>query len=410
MSQYIAILLGFGLAMVSMAYIPILSRKLKVTYSLPILVMGVLLYYLGVPLEWPEVVWDNKWVKVITEIIVIISLMAAGLKIGFRYGRDHWKNPLRLIHTTMPLYMLGIFLLAHYLIGMDGPTSLLLAAVCAPTDPVMASELQLEEHGTDAERNTGMRYVLTAEAGLNDGMAFPFIYLAILWNNSVGVDMWEWTGHYLIYKILIGSAIGCLFGYVYSWSIKLWGSNSTFSTISGFVAIALAVGSFALAEAASGYGFLSAFFTGLFAQYHNHKQKDNHSKREMVVFTEETEKFLTIIFILLFGGLLANGLLGHTNATGILVAVLIVTVLRPLSGFLGMLRSNYATRKKWAIAFFGIKGIGSFFYLAYALTQSKFGAENELYSITAWVVLISVVLHGLTGLRAISYFERNDPG
>jgi len=408
MNQYIAILLCFGLSMVSMAYIPILSRKLKITYTLPILVVGVLLYQLGVPLQWPEVVWDNKWVKVFTEIIVIISLMGAGLKIGFRYGRDHWKNPLRLIHTTMPLYMVGIFLLAHYLIGMDGPTSLLLAAVCAPTDPVMASELQLEKHGTDAKRNTGMRYVLTAEAGLNDGMAFPFVFMAVLWNDGGGLDLWEWTGYYLLFKILIGAAIGCIFGYLYSWSIKLWGSDRTYSTISGFVAVALAVASFALAEAASGYGFLSAFFTGLFAQYHNHTKKDDHSKKEMVVFIEETEKFLTIIFILLFGGLLANGLLDHSSGMGALVALLIVVVLRPLTGFLGMARSNYGSYEKWAIAFFGIKGIGSFFYLAYALTQSEFRAANELYSITAWVVLVSVVVHGLTGLRAISYFQSNN--
>lgn len=410
MDQYIAILLGFGLASLSMAYIPVLSKRLKVTYALPVLFLGILLYYLNVPIDWPKVSWDNGWVKIVTELIVVISLMGAGLKIGFRYGRKHWKNPLRLIHTTMPLFMLAIFLLSYFMLGMDGATSLLLAAVCAPTDPVMASELQLEEHKVSEGRNTGMRYMLTAEAGLNDGMAFPFVYMAIIWNRDGAVDLWEWSGYYLLYKIVIGAVVGSLLGYCYSWSIDRFKSGKTISALSGFVSVALAIASFAAAEAVSGYGFLSAFFTGLFAQFHNHKREDDHSKEEMVLFTEETEKFMTVIFILVFGGLIANGILANTDIKGIFVAIAIVLVLRPVSGLIGIMPTSYTIRKKLAISFFGIKGIGSIFYLAYALDQTDFGNEAELYSIVSWVILISIVVHGTTALRAISYFKRHNPG
>jgi len=98
--------------------------------------------------------------------------MVVGLKIGFRYGKKHWKNPLRLIHTTMPIYILGIFLLSYYFLELNGAAALLLAAVCAPTDPVMASDMQLEHGEAKDSRNTGLRYLLTAEAGLNDGWHF----------------------------------------------------------------------------------------------------------------------------------------------------------------------------------------------------------------------------------------------
>ncbi|MDX1470846.1 MAG: cation:proton antiporter [Flavobacteriaceae bacterium] len=413
MKDYFLILLGFGAATVLMAYIPIFAEKLKITFTLPVLILGVLLFYIGIPINWPEPLWDNEWVKIITELIVVISLMGAGLKIGFRYSREHWRKPLKLIHTTMPLYILGIFILAYYLLGLDGPVSLLLAAVCAPTDPVMATEMQIEDKGEAKDKNTGLRYLLTAEAGLNDGMAFPFVFLAILWSkasNFSQIDFSEWVFFYLIYKIVIGIIIGSVLGYLYSLSIDNIDTKKYNKILSGFVAIALAITSFALAEMASGYGFLSAFFTGLFAQYHNHKYNRDHSKTEMVIFTQEMEKVLVVLWTLLFGGFIASGILGYTDIWGIVLALAIILVLRPLAGILGMFKTDYTKKKKWAVAFFGIKGIGSFFYLSFAFTEQSFNSSLELYAIVSWVVLFSIVIHGLTGPRVISYFEKHNPG
>lgn len=417
MKDYHLILLGFGLATVSMAYLPIITERLKVTYTLPMLLIGALLFHVGVPVDWPEPFWEHQWVKVVTELVVILSLMSAGLKIGFRYGREHWKNPLRLIHTTMPVYILGIFAVAYYLVGLDGPSALLLAAVCAPTDPVMATDMQLEGEGEGDQggghKNTGLRYLLTSEAGLNDGMAFPFVFLAILWadaGNFGEIDFVEWTTYYLLFKIIVGALIGSLFGLLYSYTIDRLHSAGMGKALSGFVAIALAVASFALAETASSYGFLSVFFTGLFAQYHHHTDEENSSKDEMLLYSEETEKLIMVVFIVLFGGFLANGILTQTSWSGILAALAIVVLLRPLTGILAMVGLDYSPRKKWAVAFFGIKGVGSFFYLAYGLNEGTFNGENELYAIVSWVVLISVIIHGLSGPRVVKYFERNNPG
>ena len=349
MKQYILILLGFGLATVLMVYIQMLTKKLKINFALPMLLLGVLLFYLGIPVDWPDSVWEHKWVKIVTELIVVISLMGAGLKIGFRYGKKHWKNPLRLIHTTMPIYILGIFLLGYYFLELNGAAALLLAAVCAPTDPVMASDMQLENDEMKDSRNTGLRYLLTAEAGLNDGMAFPFVYLAILWSNNPSfneINIGEWLSFYLLFKICFGILIGSIFGFVYSWSLKKLGKRDQRIALSGFIGIAIAIASFAIAETASSYGFLSAFFTGIFAQYHNHKEMKNHSKTEMLLYTEETEKFLIIVWVMLFGGFLANGILRYSSSNGIIAAFLIIMVLRPFYRNAGYVHDKFRHPKK----------------------------------------------------------------
>ena len=114
---YIIILFSFALAVISMAYIPIVCAKLKISYTVPLVFMGMLIYYLNIPIEWPDLFWSHKWVKVITEIIVILSLMAAGLKIGFQYNLKLWSRPLRLVLITMPIYIVFIFLLSYYFLG-----------------------------------------------------------------------------------------------------------------------------------------------------------------------------------------------------------------------------------------------------------------------------------------------------
>ncbi len=412
--DYHLILLAFGLAAVSMAYIPILSKYLKITFAPIVLCLGFLFYYLQVPVHWPQPLWDQKWVKIITEIIVVISLMGAGLKIGIRYSLQSWKNTLRLIHTAMPLYIAGIFILGKYMLNLDGASALLLAAVCAPTDPVLASDLQLQKEETEGKKNTGMRYLLTAEAGLNDGLAFPFVYLAILWSkesNFLQIDLAHWFGYYFLYKIIIGVAVGLLMGYLYSLSISKTNSKNRDKILSGFVGVVLALASFAMAEVLSGYGFLSAFFCGLFAQYHYHK-KDNKdaNKDEIITFNDELEKLLIVIWTLLFGGFVVSGILEYISLQGVIVAFIIVLVLRPLCGRLALLNTKFTNKKKWAISFFGVRGVGSFFYLSYAIYEGNFTTAPQLYALVTAAVVISTVIHGVTGPRVIDYFRKKNPG
>ncbi|WP_394370260.1 cation:proton antiporter [Zobellia russellii] len=406
-----------------MAFLPLVLSRIKVSFTVPLLLIGFLTYYLGVPVNWPEPIWGNKQVTIITEIIVIISLMGAGLKLGMRYSPRHWKNTLRLILITMPLYISFLFLICHYFLGFDGASSLLIAAVCAPTDPVLAAELQLKKDEMYDKKNTGMRYLLTSEAGLNDGMAFPFVFLAILWSQSTSfqnIDLTYWFGYYMAFKIIGGVLIGSLLGFVFSYLIRNLKSIHKNKVLSGFVGIGLAFFSFSLAELLSTYGFLSTFFTGLFAQYHFHKklkqteQTDNinsdEDKQEILLFNEKIEEFLIMVWTILFGGFIASGILNFATWQGIVIALVTIIVIRPLTGRIALMGTPFTEPKKWAVSSFGIKGVGSFFYLAFALHEGNFIATNEIYAFVSYVVMFSILIHGITGPSVISYFKKNNPG
>ncbi|MGB7395770.1 MAG: cation:proton antiporter, partial [Pricia sp.] len=169
LQPYFIAITYIGLAISLVAFLPLYTKKIKITYIIPLLCLGIVLFFLKAPLPWPDPLWDLDNAKIITEIIVIISLMTAGLKIGTHYKWHEWKRPLSLIVITMPLFMVAVFLLAYYVLGLNGPVSLLLAAVLAPTDPVLASEIQLKEEQHENSKEIGMQFTLTGEAGMNDG-------------------------------------------------------------------------------------------------------------------------------------------------------------------------------------------------------------------------------------------------
>lgn len=398
--------LGFAISIV--AFLPLYTKRIKITYIIPLLCLGMAMYLLGAPLPWPDPLWDLDITKIITEAIVIISLMTAGLKIGTQYKWREWKRPFLLIVITMPLFMLAIFLISHYMLGLNGPVSLLLAAVLAPTDPVLASEIQLKEHQHEDHKETGMQFTLTAEAGMNDGLAFPFVFLAILWskaNSFVEIDWFHFFGFYMVYKIIGGLLIGAVIGYLYSSIAVYHEKRQTKFILSGFIAFTLTFLSYGLAEILGTYGFLSVFGTGLFLQYHRPKNEDEDLDDFMLPFIEEIEKIMVVLWTIFFGGSLLSGILTYTNLWGILMSLSVVLIIRPILGYLAMRFTTYSNKKKWAIGFFGIKGIGSFFYLFFALLEGNFKDYESLYGIVSYTVLFSIIIHGLTSLRVLDYFN-----
>ena len=102
LDPYFLALAYIGFAISVVAFLPLYTKRIKVTYIIPLLCLGLLLYFLEAPLPWPDPLWDMNYAKIITEIIVIISLMTAGLKIGTHYKWSEWKRPLSLIVITMP--------------------------------------------------------------------------------------------------------------------------------------------------------------------------------------------------------------------------------------------------------------------------------------------------------------------
>ncbi|PRX42947.1 cation:proton antiporter [Salegentibacter salegens] len=408
MKEHYWILAGIGFTTLIMAWLPSISKKIKVSGPIILLLIGFLLLGLGLPIGWPDPLWADKGLMYFSEMIVIISLMGAGLKIGNNYSFKAWKRPFLLVFLTMPLCMISAYFLGQNFLFFSVPSSLLLAAVLAPTDPVLAAETQLDDPEREKEYKGKIRFSLTAEAGLNDGLAFPFTYMAVLVAQAGGwaaFDFTDWMLDKFFLKIIIGTIAGFAIGNSIGFILDKVHKYTGIKTFDGFLALSLTLFSYGATELLHGYGFLAVFFAGLSLRHFEKVSGDYKTK--MHDFIHEIERILLVVWIILFGGSIMNGMLSLTDWRGIVFAFAFVLIIRPLAGIISMTGIKDSFKNKLAISFLGIKGIGSVFYLAWAFVEFEgFEHKNEIYSITAYIILISIVVHGFTAPSIIEYFKR----
>lgn len=409
MKDHYLLLASLGFATLIMAWLPSISQKLRVSSPVFLLPIGILLYLVGTPLGWSELLWSDRAMMIFSEAIVIISLMGAGLKMGSEYSFKAWKRPLLLIAITMPLTMLAAYLFGVYFLAISIPASLLLAAVLAPTDPVLASDVQLDDPDREDKLKDKIRFSLTAEAGLNDGMAFPFTYLAVMVAQAgsyAAFSFGDWFWDKLLLKIIIGVAIGLVMGRGVGYLLTNLEKWANIKTYDGFLALSLTFAVYGLSELLHGYGFMAVFFTGLSLRYS--ENVSGNFKKKMHDFNHEIERLLIVVWIILFGGTIMNGILEMTDWKGVLFSALFVLVVRPLAGLISFVGIKDSFRNKLAISFLGIRGVGSVFYLSWAFLQTDaFANKYELYAITSYIILFSIVLHGFTAPSIINYFRNN---
>lgn len=417
MENHYLVITSLGFATLIMAWLPSISKKIKISFPIILLIIGFLLFWLKAPLGWPDPLWSDRGLTYFSEAIVIIALMGAGLKIGSVFSFSSWKRPLLLVFITMPLGIAAAYFLGVYFLALSVPSALLLAAILAPTDPVLAAEVQLDEPTREKEPKDKRRFTLTTEAGLNDGMAFPFTYLAVMVAQAGGwaaLNFSNWFWDKLLLKIIIGVIAGIIIGRVIGYLLDRLHVVTGVKTFDGFVSLSLTFMSYGLTELLHGYGFLAVFFVGLTMRYYERISGDY--KKKMHDFIHEIERLLLTVWIILFGGSLMNGVLNLTDWRGIVFALVLILIIRPLTGLIGLAGVDDPIRSKLAVSFLGIRGIGSVFYLAWAFVQyDNFESKNELYGITAYVILISIILHGITAPSIIDYFAKrksypNDPG
>lgn len=409
MEEHYLILAALGFATLIMAWLPSISKKIKVSFPIILLLIGFLLFYINTPLNWPDPLWSDQGLMYFSEAIVIIALMGAGLKIGSVFSYSAWKRPLLLVFITMPISMAAAYFLGVYFLALSVPSSLLLAAILAPTDPVLAAEVQLEEPTREEEPEDKRRFTLTTEAGLNDGMAFPFTYLAVMVAQAGGwasLNFSNWFWDKLLLKIFIGILLGLIIGRIIGFLLDRLHVVTGIKTFDGFVSLSLTFMTYGLTEYLHGYGFLAVFFVGLTLRYYEKISGDY--KKKMHDFIHEIERLLLTIWIILFGGAIINGVLALTNWKGFLFALCFILIIRPIAGLIGLSGIRDHMKTKLAVSFLGIRGIGSVFYLAWAFMQyDNFENKYELYGITSYVILISIVIHGLTAPSIIGYFQKD---
>jgi NhaP-type Na+/H+ or K+/H+ antiporter len=384
-----------GLLIALVAWLPLALHSLPL--SLPIVCIGLgaaifSLPQIGVeplPMSYPVIT------ERFTEFVVIIALMGAGLKLDRVFALHRWVITWRLLAITMPLSIVAITLLGHWFLGLSWILALLLGASLAPTDPVLASDVQVGPPKSGEEDE--VRFGLTSEAGLNDGLAFPFVNLAIalaLWEKTGEPWAAGWITHSVLWEIGAGIMGGWLIGRLFGWlTFRIPAETKLAKTGDGLIAIAATFISYGLTEMIQCYGFLAVFVTALtFRRTH----RDHEFNRDMHDVTEQIERLAMMVLLLMFGGALANGLLGPLQWLDLLAALIILLIVRPVTGFFGLVGYQAEPAEKLTLAFFGIRGVGSFYYLAYGLNHMETDSGERLWSILGLVVLLSILLHGLT--------------
>jgi NhaP-type Na+/H+ or K+/H+ antiporter len=405
MDLYLLAFVVIGVAALAMAWLPIWFEKVPFSYAMLFIVLGFLLYRLPLDLPEPDPLRENELALRLSELCVIITLMGTGIKINRSISFYSWQVPLRLVSWTMLLSIAALAWLAWQFLGLPVASAVLLAAAMAPTDPVLASDVQVGPPSEEVE--DAPRFALTAEAGLNDGMAFPFTWLAIALA-TYGLDSGDWLVHWLsydlLYRILVGIATGFLIGRALSYLLFKLPKKAGFpKTRDGFVAISATLLVYGLTEMMHGYGFIAVFITGLTIKNY---EKSNSYHRELHDFTDQIERILVVIVLIVLGGSVARGLLDALTWQGVLVGLAFVLVVRPLAGMIGLLGIKVKTREKWAISFFGIRGIGSIFYLSFALSKATFIDPEQLWAVAGFIILLSIFMHGILATPIMGYLDR----
>ena len=386
-----------GLAALGGALLPRVIGHLPASPPMAFLLLGFAVFVL--PLGFPAIdpIEHAAATEYLTEIGVIVALMGAGLKLDRPLGWTTWQPTVRLLAVTMPLTILLSALLGWWAVGLAPATALLLGAVLAPTDPVLAADVQVGPPGGDPTEEDDLRFSLTSEAGLNDALAFPFTNAAIAMALA-GTDPSSWLLDWLAvdvgYKLAVGLLGGVLVGKLLGVIVFRTPENLRLASRGeGFVALAGTFLAYGLTEAAGGYGFLAVFVAAVALR---RSESDHDYHQTLHDFAEQTEQLLMIALVVLLGGAVASGILSPLTWQAAVVGLVVLFVVRPVTAWIGLSGTTTPKAERAAIAFFGIRGIGSLYYLAYALEHATFADAEELWALVAFTVVVSVLVHGTT--------------
>jgi NhaP-type Na+/H+ or K+/H+ antiporter len=408
-------------------------KRFPITNFAIYLIAGVIAGPWGLDLVQLDLRGHSEWLSEVTQIALVVSLFITGLKLRLSFSNPLWLDAIRLALPGMLLTVGGICLLAHFWLRLDWGMSLLIGALIAPTDPVLASIVAVDKAG-DSDH---MRVALSGEAGLNDGLALPLLLLALMMIASPGPLSFAVTLHWLLFGVVWAFAGGLAFGFGLGWLIGLLGTHlrtaSADMTPTDFLALALMALAYAGAEALHASGFLAAFAAGVglraaeiwvvrrypHPEYKRKSEKSIHPPAENLFNpnrreSNDAEQPATSVGMMVsdalsFGDtlerLIASGLVflvgvacaRYWSLDGAILAALLFVLVRPLSVWLCMIGSKAPPPRRLLIGWIGIRGIGTLNYLAYAITHGLDKPQSMLMAqLAVTIVVLSILAHGTT--------------
>ncbi|GAA4470651.1 cation:proton antiporter [Nibrella saemangeumensis] len=402
---YNILLIVLGIAILAVAWLPYSIQRYPLSYPILFVLFGIFVFWLPLDLPTPNPMANQSFTTHLTEICVIVALTGTGLKIDKPYSFRGWRIPVRLA-TLMMIATIGLLAVAAWSIaGLTPAAAVLLAATLAPTDPVLAGDVQVAGPGKGDEDN--VRFALTGEGGLNDGLAFPFVYLALAIFppfDSLQEQLNYWFFKDIIYRLCLGILGGYLSGKLLGYLIFGLPKKIRIEPESyGFVVIAITFCAYGLTELVEGYGFLAVFIAAVTVRDY---ERTHEYHQIMHSFADQIERLLNVIVLILFGGAIGRGLLDALTWEGAAVGLLLLLVVRPLTGWLTLIGTKTTWRERWVIAGFGIRGVGSFFYLAFGIEKAGFAEAETLWAITGFTVLVSIFLHGTLATPVMNWLDR----
>ena len=407
-----------GALLIGMALAGTVLKRLPLTASMFYLTAGALLGPWGAGLLHVNALGNASVLERLTEIAVIVSLFTAGLKLRLPASDRRWRTAILLATVAMVLTIGGVAAFAVAAVGLPLGAAVLLGAVLAPTDPVLASDVQVE-HAHDAEP---VRLSLTGEAGLNDGTAFPFVLLGLglIGTHELGAYGWRWLMIDLAWAVVAGLGVGTLCGAgIGKLVLYLRRVHREAVGLDEFLALGLIALSYGIALLLNGYGFLAVFAAGLSVRRIERQHSDlappadvsdagrsteeqatdpgtapAYMARAVLSFNEQLERLGELAVVLIVGAMLADI---QAWGPGIVLAFSLFVVIRPLATLLTLFRAPLSRPQRAFIAWFGVRGVGSIYYLAYALSHGVSApAARMLADVTLVVVAASIVLHGVS--------------
>ena len=416
-----------GALLISIVLSGSLLKRLPLSTAMLYLAAGCALGPSGWELLRPNPLLHAQFLEHLSEVAILISLFAVGLKLGLPISDRHWRMPLRLVLISMTVTVGLITLIGVYGLGLPVGAAILLGGILAPTDPVLASDVQVE----NAEDRDWLRFSLTGEGGLNDGAALPFVLLGLglLGLHDLGPFAWRWLVIEVLWAVPVGVLVGVVLGTLIGKLVVYLRSRHRESLgLDEFLALGLMALAYGIALLSDANGFLAVFAAGMALQRVKERnvpqapghagfsatdvqEGDNdpaHASACMMQgvrgFNEQLERIAEVTVVLVVGAMLSF----VPFDVGVLIfAFVLFMVVRPLSVWLGLLGSRTTVDQRRLIGWFGIRGIGSVYYLMFAISHGLPSPLAERFiTITLTVVTASVVLHGISVTPLMALYSR----